>query len=232
MSNFSLTPQQLQVINALSIGTTVTLAAQEAGVHRNTINHWRRNSIPFRNALADAQYDRALYFREHVEDLMDTAIQTLRDLLVDPQAPPSVRLKAALSVIQTAIAPPEPNRQSTLEIQSVQLQKSAQTVPPPTLPEKAAAEPEPESEIVHNFAQPITSKPPVQPDAATYPSKPPCAMGRYRSTPSCSETHRLILPSSHVEGEDISQGRNDPCPCGSGQKYKRCCLNKPKAAAA
>jgi hypothetical protein len=21
-------------------------------------------------------------------------------------------------------------------------------------------------------------------------------------------------------------GRNDPCPCGSGQKYKRCCLGK------
>ena len=24
-------------------------------------------------------------------------------------------------------------------------------------------------------------------------------------------------------------GRNDPCPCGSGKKYKFCCLNKPKA---
>ena len=23
-------------------------------------------------------------------------------------------------------------------------------------------------------------------------------------------------------------GRNDPCPCGSGKKYKKCCLNKPK----
>lgn len=23
-------------------------------------------------------------------------------------------------------------------------------------------------------------------------------------------------------------GRNDPCPCGSGKKYKQCCLNKPK----
>lgn len=23
-------------------------------------------------------------------------------------------------------------------------------------------------------------------------------------------------------------GRNDPCPCGSGKKYKRCCLNQPK----
>lgn len=22
-------------------------------------------------------------------------------------------------------------------------------------------------------------------------------------------------------------GRNDPCPCGSGKKFKKCCLNKP-----
>jgi len=21
-------------------------------------------------------------------------------------------------------------------------------------------------------------------------------------------------------------GRNDPCPCGSGKKYKKCCINK------
>ena len=26
-------------------------------------------------------------------------------------------------------------------------------------------------------------------------------------------------------------GRNDPCPCGSGQKYKRCCLPRDDAAA-
>jgi tetratricopeptide (TPR) repeat protein len=25
-------------------------------------------------------------------------------------------------------------------------------------------------------------------------------------------------------------GRNDPCPCGSGQKYKRCCLPRAEAA--
>ncbi|MDQ3419730.1 MAG: SEC-C metal-binding domain-containing protein [Acidobacteriota bacterium] len=24
-------------------------------------------------------------------------------------------------------------------------------------------------------------------------------------------------------------GRNDPCPCGSGQKYKRCCLARAEA---
>lgn len=27
-------------------------------------------------------------------------------------------------------------------------------------------------------------------------------------------------------------GRNDPCPCGSGKKYKRCCLGKPQPAQA
>jgi methionyl aminopeptidase len=27
-------------------------------------------------------------------------------------------------------------------------------------------------------------------------------------------------------------GRNDPCPCGSGQKYKKCCLKKDQEAAA
>ena len=24
-------------------------------------------------------------------------------------------------------------------------------------------------------------------------------------------------------------GRNQPCPCGSGKKYKKCCINKPKS---
>ncbi len=25
----------------------------------------------------------------------------------------------------------------------------------------------------------------------------------------------------------MKTGRNEPCPCGSGQKFKKCCLNKP-----
>lgn len=25
---------------------------------------------------------------------------------------------------------------------------------------------------------------------------------------------------------DSKPGRNDPCPCGSGKKYKQCCMNK------
>ena len=35
-----------------------------------------------------------------------------------------------------------------------------------------------------------------------------------------------------IENEEVQEnkiGRNDPCPCGSGRKYKHCCLRKPKA---
>jgi uncharacterized protein len=28
-----------------------------------------------------------------------------------------------------------------------------------------------------------------------------------------------------IETQEAKTGRNDPCPCGSGKKYKKCCLN-------
>jgi len=39
-----------------------------------------------------------------------------------------------------------------------------------------------------------------------------------------------LLPVS-IEGATVPKtGRNDPCPCGSGKKYKHCCLEKDRAA--
>jgi preprotein translocase subunit SecA len=32
--------------------------------------------------------------------------------------------------------------------------------------------------------------------------------------------------SAPTARKKIKVGRNDPCPCGSGQKYKKCCLLK------
>ena len=32
--------------------------------------------------------------------------------------------------------------------------------------------------------------------------------------------HPLLEPSAQ---RAVKTGRNDPCPCGSGKKYKRCC---------
>ncbi|MBI4480556.1 MAG: anaerobic sulfatase maturase [Acidobacteria bacterium] len=42
---------------------------------------------------------------------------------------------------------------------------------------------------------------------------------------------RLDLLRDVLRAEDVEAssqaGRNDPCPCGSGKKYKKCCLGKP-----
>jgi len=36
-----------------------------------------------------------------------------------------------------------------------------------------------------------------------------------------SDLEKLLNPPQIVKSEKI--GRNDPCPCGSGKKYKKCC---------
>ena len=35
------------------------------------------------------------------------------------------------------------------------------------------------------------------------------------------QADKILKDSAHYNGDKI--GRNDPCPCGSGKKYKRCC---------
>ncbi|EJX02752.1 yecA family protein [gut metagenome] len=37
---------------------------------------------------------------------------------------------------------------------------------------------------------------------------------------------QLIAPNKPVTRETPRVGRNDPCPCGSGKKYKQCCGKK------
>jgi uncharacterized protein YchJ len=36
---------------------------------------------------------------------------------------------------------------------------------------------------------------------------------------------RINLLKSEDIVRNISIGRNEPCPCGSGKKYKKCCMN-------
>ena len=159
--NVVLSVQQLQVISALAGGATLTAAAEQAGIHRNTITNWRRTSRQFEEALSEAHYDRAMLIRERMAALVDQAFETLQSLLADPKAPASVRLKAALSIINIAAKPPEPRKR------------------PQVLPEVV------ETEQPHNPAQPVTQ----------------------------------------IRGTDT-------CPCGSGKKFKRCCIDQPHPAAA
>ena len=40
-----------------------------------------------------------------------------------------------------------------------------------------------------------------------------------------SDVERLLNPPKPAVNT-INMGRNDPCYCGSGKKYKHCCINK------
>jgi len=44
--------------------------------------------------------------------------------------------------------------------------------------------------------------------------------------PLLKEPYLFNEPNSENTKKKQKVGRNDPCPCGSGKKYKNCCLNK------
>jgi hypothetical protein len=178
ISMFILTPPELQVVDALSNGATLTDAAAQAGVHRNTIANWRLNSPEFREALALARRDRAV--------------------LTDPKSSPSIRLRAAIFIIDRAATPPDSEQEDTAGI--ADLDRFA----PQTLPDAQNCT------TVHNDAQ---SQPEAEPENAS-------PMHNFAQS---KETYRRSEPKI---------GRNHPCPCGSGKKYKRCCLANASAAAA
>src|SRR6266849_1579880 len=90
---------QQQVVAALAQGRTITAAAQ-AQVHRSTIYNWRNVVPAFRQALAQARSEYVAQFSDELEDLSATALATLRTVLQDALTPSSVRLRAALAILQ------------------------------------------------------------------------------------------------------------------------------------
>jgi hypothetical protein len=102
-----LSPAQAQVVTALAQGRSVTAAALEAGIHRSTIHHWYRHEPAFETAVEQARAEYAATLNDSMRDLAARALETLRNLLEDPQTPPAIRLKAALAVLQRPHFPKE-----------------------------------------------------------------------------------------------------------------------------
>ncbi len=58
---------------------------------------------------------------------------------------------------------------------------------------------------------------------APAPAETPAAF-RHKENPAASAPVGRNQPAAHhIESEQPKVGRNDPCPCGSGKKYKKCC---------
>jgi transposase-like protein len=181
---------QEQVLAAIVGGATMKAAAEAASIHRNTISYWRQTSLPFREALSQAQYDKAIFVREEAESHVTDSFAAIHAILTNPDASDSARLNAAKYIIDKASTPPPPKPEVIYHPQNLPeiVHSNAQSPAPETSAASAAAPPEPKKpEIVHSNAQTAASQ-------------------TVRSGPKV--------------------GRNEPCPCGSGLKFKRCCLGK------
>jgi len=197
---FHLTLQQLQVVDALSNGATLTDAAAQAGIHRNTIANWR-SSDDFREALASAHHDRAVLYRDRAVDLADLAFEALRTVLTDSKSSPSIRLRAAIFIIDKASTPPKFENEKLATMADM-------------FAAMAEAEPMHSSEEQPADAQECTT---AHNDAQTNP---------------VLHMHNPAQPPETYRRPEPKTGRNDLCPCGSGKKYKQCCLAKSAAASA
>lgn len=94
-----LNPVQSQVVQALAAGRSVSAAAHQANVHRSTIHNWRKTNPIFAAAVREAREDYRQILSDGLLDLAGQALQTVQQFINDPQAPPAVRLKAALAVL-------------------------------------------------------------------------------------------------------------------------------------
>ena len=103
----TLTPLQVQVLESLVAGLSVTAAAKQAGVHRTTVHLWTRTLPDFARALLTLRQQRADRVMDELGDLADAAINTFRQILSDEQAPASVRLKAAMEIVKLVEGSPE-----------------------------------------------------------------------------------------------------------------------------
>ncbi len=49
---------------------------------------------------------------------------------------------------------------------------------------------------------------------------------RYQAGLPGEDEQPLPPPVEPIKKAKAEVGRNDPCPCGSGKKYKQCCMKK------
>ena len=52
------------------------------------------------------------------------------------------------------------------------------------------------------------------------------AKEQYRKGLPGEDEDPLPPPVETIKKSEPAPGRNDPCPCGSGRKYKQCCMKK------
>jgi SEC-C motif len=200
----SLTPRQHHVLSLLAVGLSFSAAAEGAGVHRNTITNWRREIPSFATAFEKAARDQARAFQEEALDAVPLATQVILAILNDPATPPALRLRAAGMILKMADIKSAAQEREVL----IDLQTGIRTI---------TEEPAPDPEKVARLRAEIEST---------------RAQIRAELEKRCALESQIPAQSCTIPIRRAPEpGRNSLCPCGSGQKYKRCCAQLRTTAA-
>jgi preprotein translocase subunit SecA len=73
-------------------------------------------------------------------------------------------------------------------------------------------------ELVYKFALP---EPVLEPESRS--ASPLAGMARRQASPEAQGAPSRGAPGPEGAGRSGKVGRNEPCPCGSGKKFKKCC---------
>jgi preprotein translocase subunit SecA len=101
--------------------------------------------------------------------------------------------------------------------------------------DKASTPPLPKQEVayrIESFSADNLGRPAQSPASYPAPDRNPAIGFESQNPPKPQKPEIVHTPAQTVRRETPKVGRNEPCPCGSGQKFKRCCLGKTNSIAA
>jgi uncharacterized protein (UPF0147 family) len=99
MAKGNLTQNQQKALEVLITNGNVSQAAEAAGVTRQTIYTWKQENKAFQSALEQESAEVVNQLTLRLANLGDQAIQTLQNILEDPNTPGYVRIRAADIII-------------------------------------------------------------------------------------------------------------------------------------
>jgi uncharacterized protein YecA (UPF0149 family) len=197
----TLTPQQHRIISLLAAGNSITQAADSENLHRNTLANWRRTIPAFARELEFAQREQRQYWHEQAARLAPLAMQAIEDCLTNSDSSPSLRFRAATYIMKMLL---DPNAKA--------LQKHD------TIPAELAAIDDQKLAWRKTAQNAQTCTTPEQEDPDEIFDIAESARISVQQAQNCTKPQPIrVTPQP---------GRNTPCPCGSNQKYKRCCIDK------
>jgi hypothetical protein len=98
-----LTPRQEQSITALLVQGSLQAAAEASGVHEKTLRRWLRDDAVFQMAYREARRAVVQQAIVQVQRATGEAVETLRAVMQDSEAPASAKVSAAKTILETAV---------------------------------------------------------------------------------------------------------------------------------